>query len=103
MQSAQPILRKFPQVEACLRCSAKRLVNVGDVFHTALKAVVNPVAPLFDPQAEGGDGAMTPMCIRALKRIFVMNDHDKVRSTWFSAWLARTKQERYILEARDYI
>ena len=78
LQLAEPILRKFRQIEACLRCSAKRLVNVGDVFYNALKAVVNPVAPLFDSMAQDGDGAMTPLCIRALKRIFVLNDRDKV-------------------------
>jgi Ras family protein T1 len=74
----QPILRKFRQIETCMRCSAKRLINVGEVFYNALKAVVNPMAPLFDTQAEEGDGGLTLLCIRALKRVFVMNDRDKV-------------------------
>lgn len=72
-------MRKFQQVETCLECSAKQLVNVGDVFYHALKAVINPVAPLFDAQADNGQGSMTPLCVKALKRIFIINDVDKVK------------------------
>ena len=71
-------MRKFQQIDTCLECSAKQLVNVAEVFYHALKAVVNPIAPLFDAQADSGQGGMKPLCIRALKRIFVLNDRDKV-------------------------
>ena len=43
-----------------------------------VKAVVYPVAPLFDMDANGGAGALRPLCIKALKRIFHMCDRDKV-------------------------
>ena len=71
-------MRRFREIETCLECSAKRLIHVGEVFYFALKTVVHPVAPLFDPHAENGMGALKPLCIRALKRVFIMNDLDKV-------------------------
>ena len=43
-----------------------------------VKAVVYPVAPLFDMDANNGAGALRPLCIKALKRIFHMCDRDKV-------------------------
>lgn len=51
---------------------------MAEVFFHALRAVISPVAPLFDAQAQQGEGLMTPLCAKALKRIFVMNDVDKV-------------------------
>ncbi len=47
------------------------------VFYYALKAVVYPMAPVFDLQANDGIGALTPFCVKALKRIFLMSDLDK--------------------------
>ena len=49
------------------------------VFYYALKAVVYPMAPVFDMQANDGAGALTPFCTMALKRIFLMSDLDKAR------------------------
>ena len=79
-------MRRFREIETCLECSAKRLIHVGEVFYFALKTVVHPVAPLFDPHAENGMGALKPLCIRALKRVFIMNDLDKV------SWLPPCEQ-----------
>ena len=47
------------------------------VFYYALKAVVYPMAPVFNLQANDGIGALTPLCVKALKRIFLMSDLDK--------------------------
>lgn len=49
------------------------------VFYYALKAVVYPMAPVFDMQAGDGAGALTPFCTMALKRVFLMSDLDKAR------------------------
>ena len=49
------------------------------MFYYALKAVVYPMAPVFDLQANDGRGALTPYCVKALKRIFLMSDQDKAR------------------------
>ncbi len=47
------------------------------VFYYALKAVVYPMAPVFNLQANDGIGTLTPLCVKALKRIFLMSDLDK--------------------------
>ena len=77
-QIVAPVISRHKQVETCLECSAKKLAFVGEVFYYAIKAVVYPVAPLFDVHAHGGAGAMRPAAIKALKRIFLMCDRDKV-------------------------
>ena len=51
------------------------------VFYYALKAVVYPMAPVFNLQANDGIGALTPLCVKALKRIFLMSDLDKASIT----------------------
>jgi len=40
---------------------------------------VHPTGPLFDATAQGGQGALTPLCVKALKRIFLMCDTDQAR------------------------
>ena len=69
---------KFKAVQTCVQCSAKLLKNVNDVFHYGVEAVINPIAPLFDPEAQDGQGALTPLCAKALKRVFSISDKDKV-------------------------
>lgn len=69
-----PVMNAFKEIETCLECSAKKLVYVGEVFYYALKAVIHPTAPLFEPQSQ----TLKPLCVSALKRIFVMCDRDMV-------------------------
>jgi len=71
-----PVMRAHRGIETCLECSARRLVFVGEVFYYALKAVVHPTAPLFDASAAGGAGALRPLCVKALRRIFAACDAD---------------------------
>ena len=71
-----PVMRAHRGIETCLECSARRLVFVGEVFYYALKAVVHPTAPLFDAAAAGGAGALRPLCVKALRRIFAACDAD---------------------------
>ena len=78
MQVAKSIVLEFQQVEVCLECSAKQLRYVSDVFLHALKACLNPALPLFNPQADNGHGAFTPLFCKAFKRIFILNDINKV-------------------------
>jgi mitochondrial Rho GTPase 1 len=49
------------------------LLKVIGVFFLALKAAFYPIAPLFDKESQ----TLTPRCRRALKRIFILCDHDK--------------------------
>ena len=81
-QAVVPVMKDCKEIETCLECSAEKLVFVGEVFYYALKAVVHPTGPLFDATAQGGQGALTPLCVKALKRIFLMCDLDRVRSSY---------------------
>ena len=44
------------------------------VFYYAVKAVVHPTAALFDAMTQ----TLKPLCVNALRRIFMMCDVDKV-------------------------
>lgn len=74
LQAVLPIVKMHPQIETCMECSAKKLQFVGEVFYYALKAVVHPMGPLYDPEAQ----TLKPLCAKALKRIFLLCDTDKV-------------------------
>ncbi|CAL5224037.1 g6659 [Coccomyxa viridis] len=76
-QTVVPTMSRCKLIETCLECSARTLTFVGEVFYYALKAVVYPMAPVFNLQANDGIGALTPLCVKALKRIFLMSDLDK--------------------------
>ncbi|KAF5820504.1 putative small GTPase, EF-hand domain pair, EF-Hand 1, calcium-binding protein [Helianthus annuus] len=67
-----PIMQQFREIETCIECSAANLVQVPEVFYYAQKAVLHPTAPLFDQESQ----TLKPRCIRALKRIFILCDHD---------------------------
>ncbi|KAI8370546.1 EF hand associated-domain-containing protein [Radiomyces spectabilis] len=67
-----PIMNEFKEVETCVECSAKQLLNVSEVFYFAQKAVLHPTAPLYDSR----EHILKPQCIDALKRIFKLCDID---------------------------
>ena len=90
MQMVAPLLSQHRQIETCMECSARKLVFTGEVFAFAVKAVVNPVAPLFDPHALDGEGQLKELCVRALRRVFVMCDQDRVG---LQLWLAGQQQQ----------
>ncbi|KAJ8543171.1 hypothetical protein K7X08_005694 [Anisodus acutangulus] len=71
-QVMAPIKQQFREIETCIECSAANLVQVPEVFYYAQKAVLHPIAPLFDHETQ----ALKPRCVRALKRIFILCDHD---------------------------
>ncbi|KAH7837674.1 hypothetical protein Vadar_016541 [Vaccinium darrowii] len=71
-QVMAPIMRQFREIETCIECSSANLVQVPEVFYYAQKAVLHPTAPLFDQEMQ----ALKPRCVRALKRIFILCDHD---------------------------
>lgn len=54
------------QLEACIECSAKNLNFISDVFFTAQRAVLAPVAPLYDNKL----GILSPLLVKALNRVF---------------------------------
>ncbi|CAI8603444.1 unnamed protein product [Vicia faba] len=56
-----------------LRDETSRQIQVPEVFYYAQKAVLHPTAPLFDQETQ----TLKPRCVRALKRIFILCDHDR--------------------------
>ncbi|KAJ3191215.1 ERMES complex Ca(2+)-binding regulatory GTPase gem1, partial [Irineochytrium annulatum] len=68
-----PIMNEFKEVETCVECSAKKPLNVSEVFYFAQKAVLHPTAPLYDSR----EHMLKPACIDALRRIFRLCDIDK--------------------------
>eukprot|EP00123_Amoebidium_parasiticum_P016428 comp23425_c0_seq1/m.38972 comp23425_c0_seq1/g.38972 ORF comp23425_c0_seq1/g.38972 comp23425_c0_seq1/m.38972 type:complete len:643 (-) comp23425_c0_seq1:268-2196(-) len=72
-QSIMPIMVQFKEVETCVECSAKELMNISEVFYFAQKAVLHPTAPLYDAR----EHRLKPECEVALKRIFALCDKDK--------------------------
>ncbi|EPS66187.1 hypothetical protein M569_08590, partial [Genlisea aurea] len=67
-----PLMQQFREIETCVECSAADMQQIAEVFYFAQKAVLHPTAPLFDQEAQ----TLKPRCMRALKRIFILCDHD---------------------------
>ncbi|XP_007955647.1 mitochondrial Rho GTPase 2 [Orycteropus afer afer] len=72
VEAVLPIMNQFPEIETCVECSAKNLRNVSELFYYAQKAVLHPMAPLYDPTAK----QLQPACTQALTRIFRLSDRD---------------------------
>lgn len=68
-----PIMNDFKEVETCVECSARTLVNIAEVFYFAQKSVLHPTAPLYDSREQN----LKAMCISALCRIFKICDINK--------------------------
>jgi GTPase SAR1 family protein/Ca2+-binding EF-hand superfamily protein len=88
---------RFPFVRQCIKCSAKNLLRVDDVFLKAQQAVLYPFTPpLYDLET----GRLTQECKRALTRIFRIfdKDHDGLLS---DAELDRFQRETYHVAVFD--
>lgn len=72
-QQIVSLMQQFPFVRQCIKCSAKNLLRVDDVFLKAQQAVLYPFTPpLYDLET----GRLTLECKRAFTRIFRMYDRD---------------------------
>lgn len=71
-QQLVSLLQRFRFVRQCIKCSAKNLLKVQDVFVKAQQAVLYPFSPLFDLST----GTLTTDCQKALTRIFRIFDSD---------------------------
>ncbi|KAJ2400425.1 ERMES complex Ca(2+)-binding regulatory GTPase gem1 [Coemansia sp. RSA 2559] len=67
-----PIMNEYREIEICVECSAKALLNVSELFYFAQKAVLHPTRPLYDAR----EHTMKPKCTDALTRIFRLCDTD---------------------------
>ena len=67
------LLQQFKFVRQCIKCSAKNMWNVNDVFLKAQHAVLYPINPLFDLS----EGKLSTACELALTHIFRFFDIDR--------------------------
>ncbi len=67
-----PLMSDFKEIETCVECSAKGLVNVAEAFYFAQKAVLHPTAPLYDSR----EHCLKEASKRALERMFRLSDKD---------------------------
>ena len=68
-----PYFLEYKQVEMGIECSAKGYMNLIDVVYCAQRAVLYPIAPLFDSINK----QLKPEYERALQRIFRICDKDQ--------------------------
>ncbi len=66
------LILSHSQIETCVKCSAKTLKNVPEVFYYAQKSVLYPTAPCYDVDKK----RLTPEAVKALTRVFKLCDHD---------------------------
>ena len=96
-QQIVALMQRFPFVRQCIKCSAKNLLRVDDVFLKAQQAVLYPLTPaLYDL----GAGRLSVECQQALTRIFRMydSDYDGLLS---DSELDRFQRETYHVSAFD--
>ncbi|KAL3636033.1 hypothetical protein CASFOL_020580 [Castilleja foliolosa] len=67
------MLLQFLEIETGINCSALYHKGISEVFNDAQKAVLHPSAPLYDKECD----VLKPRYLRALKRIFILCDHDR--------------------------
>jgi len=67
------LMQDFKEIESFVRCSAKAKRNVNEAFYLCQRAIVYPLAPLYDSKV----GQLKPLCIQALGRIFFLLDEDQ--------------------------
>jgi Ras family protein T1 len=72
-EEMQPVVAEFREIDSCIRTSAREHRNIVEVFYLCQKAVIHPIAPLFDYK----EGTLKPACLDALKRIFYLCDKDQ--------------------------
>mmetsp|Transcript_21791 Transcript_21791/g.23395 ORF Transcript_21791/g.23395 Transcript_21791/m.23395 type:complete len:634 (+) Transcript_21791:3-1904(+) len=65
-------MQRFRFIRQCIKCSAKNLLRVDEVFLKAQQAVLYPFTPLYDLDI----GRLSEECRRAFTRIFRIYDRD---------------------------
>lgn len=71
-QQIVALMQRFRFIRQCIKCSAKNLLRVDEVFLKAQQAVLYPFTPLYDLDI----GRLSEDCQRAFTRIFRMYDRD---------------------------
>jgi len=71
-QQVVSLMQRFRFIRQCIKCSAKNLLRVDDVFMKAQQAVFYPIVPIYNLDV----GKLSENCERAFTRIFRMYDRD---------------------------
>lgn len=71
-QQVVSLMQRFRFIRQCIKCSAKNLLRVDDVFLKAQQAVFYPIMPIYNLDV----GKLSENCERAFTRIFRMYDRD---------------------------
>jgi Ras family protein T1 len=71
-QQIVSLMQRFRFIRQCIKCSAKNLLRVDEVFLKAQQAVLYPFTPLYNLDI----GRLSEDCKRAFTRIFRMYDRD---------------------------
>lgn len=71
-QQIVSLMQRFRFIRQCIKCSAKNLLRVDEIFIKAQQAVLYPFIPLYDLDI----GRLSLDCQRAFTRIFRMYDRD---------------------------
>jgi GTPase SAR1 family protein/Ca2+-binding EF-hand superfamily protein len=71
-QQIVSLMQRFRFIRQCIKCSAKNLLRVDEVFLKAQQAVLYPFTPLYNLDL----GRLSVDCQRAFTRIFRMYDRD---------------------------
>jgi len=71
-QQIVSLMQRFRFIRQCIKCSAKNLLRVDEVFLKAQQAVLYPFISLYDLDI----GCLSEDCQRAFTRIFRMYDRD---------------------------
>lgn len=67
------LLQRFKFVRQCIKCSAKTLFHISEIFQKAQHCVLFPIKPLYDLSSD----CLSHLAQRAFCRIFRMMDLDK--------------------------
>lgn len=71
-QQIVSLMQRFRFIRQCIKCSAKNLLRVDEVFLKAQQALLYPFTPLYDLDL----GRLSEECKRAFTRIFRIYDRD---------------------------
>ncbi|CAH0517775.1 unnamed protein product [Peronospora belbahrii] len=67
------LVNTYPFVVSEVECSAKNFTQVAQAFFLAQKAVLYPVAPLYDEKKR----QLQPKCVKAIRRTFRLYNRDR--------------------------
>ena len=69
---SKELMNRHREIELCIECSAKELVNISELFYQAQKVVLYPLQPLYQISTR----TLTKKAQRAMDRVFFLSDLD---------------------------